>query len=334
MTDAVTFPLDQAVDVLERGGLVAIPTETVYGLAADAENGDAVAKIYKAKQRPANHPLIVHLTGPEALDAWAREVPEDARKLAETFWPGPLTLVLKRTDKAKDFITGGQDTVALRCPSHPVIRELLKAFAGSSHKGVAAPSANSFGKISPTTAEHVRNDLGEKVDLILDGGACSVGIESTILDMSENDPRILREGAVTGPMIEDVIGRAVQHGAKSASPRVSGTLKSHYAPEHPLRLVSAEDLPGAAQELARHFKTFSIIAPEAVAKRFSGVCVNCFGYDAEDPTELQSRLYDWMHQLDKSGADFILVVPPPSANGWLGVLDRLGRAAATKTEFL
>jgi len=324
--------LKKAVNILEHGGLVAIPTETVYGLAADAENPTAVARIYEAKKRPTNHPLIVHVFDAETAQSWVKSISEDAKKLMETFWPGPLTLVLNRSEKAKDFITGGQGTVALRCPSHPYIRELLLAYKGQSHRGLAAPSANSFGKISPTTAEHVRNDLGEKpegkVDLILDGGPCSVGIESTILDVSGNQPRILREGAVTAEMIEKVIQKKVLHGSASSSPRVSGSLKSHYAPNHPLKLVSEEELAGKCQELARHFKNFGLIAPSRIEKRFHNVCVMSFGYEPEDPETLQPFLYEWLHELDSANLDVILVVPPPERQDWLGVLDRLSRAAA------
>lgn len=324
--------LEKAVDILERDGLVAIPTETVYGLAADAENAEAVAKIYAAKKRPTNHPLIVHVYDAETAQSWVKTIPEDARKLMDAFWPGPLTIVLPRSEKAKDFITGGQDSVALRCPSHPYIRELLCAYKGQSHRGLAAPSANSFGKISPTTAEHVRQDLGEKpegkVDLILDGGPCSVGIESTILDLSGSQPRILREGAVTAEMIEKVIQKKVLHGSVLTSPRVSGSLKSHYAPNHPLRLVNEEDLAGKCQELARHFKNFGLIAPNKIEKRFRNVCVKSFAYEPEDPSTLQPFLYEWLHELDSEKLDVILVVPPPERQDWLGVLDRLSRAAA------
>lgn len=326
--------LEKAVRILREGGLVAIPTETVYGLAADAENEQAVKAIYAAKNRPANHPLIVHVASSEAIPYWAREIPGDARKLTDAFWPGPLTIVLKRSEHAKDFITGGQDTVALRCPSHPLTHELLKQFDDGKGKGIAAPSANTFGKISPTTAQHVRDDLGEKpngkTDLILDGGTCSVGIESTILDLTGDTPRILREGEISGDMISSVLGKPIEHGAIGASPRVSGSLKSHYAPEHVLKIVSDDELPGEAQFLARHFKKFSLIAPEKTAKRFSAVAEQVRGY--KDAKELQVNLYKWLHELDKSGADVIFAVEPELNDRSAGVLDRLTRAAAERPQ--
>ena len=228
--------LQKAIKILDNGGLVGIPTETVYGLAADAENQEAVESIYKAKNRPSNHPLIVHLANAKAIPRWVSDFNEDAKKLTDAFWPGPLTIILKKSDIAKDFVTGGQDTVALRCPSHPIAHRLLEIFDRGQGKGLAAPSANSFGRISPSTAQHVRDDLGEKpqgkVDLIIDGGPCEVGIESTILDLSGDTPRILREGAIDSDQISSVIGKPVMHGTVYNSPRVSGTLKSHYAPKH------------------------------------------------------------------------------------------------------
>lgn len=320
--------IEQAVKALDEGKLVAIPTETVYGLAADADNKEAVMRIYAAKNRPTNHPLIVHVANSEAIKFWAREIPEDVKKLTDAFWPGPLTLILKRSERAKDFVTGDQDSVALRCPSHPLTHALLEAFDRGQGKGLTAPSANTFGKISPTTAEHVREDLGSKVDLIIDGGPCTVGIESTMLDLSQGEPRILREGAVTAQMISKVINKEVFHGKKESSPRVSGSLKSHYAPEHTMELLDELDMIRRAQFLARSFKTFALIAPSKISKRFERLAVKSFGYD--NPEELQTNLYSWMHELDKSGADRILVVPPAYDETTAGVLDRLSRAATPK----
>ncbi len=276
--------LQKAIKILDDGGLVGIPTETVYGLAADAENQEAVQSIYKAKNRPSNHPLIVHLANAKAIPRWASDFNEDAKKLTDTFWPGPLTIILKKSDVAKDFVTGGQDTVALRCPSHPIAHRLLEIFDRGQGKGLAAPSANSFGRISPSTAQHVRDDLGEKpegkVDLIIDGGPCEVGIESTILDLSGDTPRILREGAIDSDQISSVIGKPVMHGTVYNSPRVSGTLKSHYAPKHKMEMVSVQDLPGRTQFLARQFKTFGLIAPEKIARRFKPVSEKTFAYSS------------------------------------------------------
>ena len=324
--------LQKAIKILDDGGLVGIPTETVYGLAADAENQEAVQSIYKAKNRPANHPLIVHLANAKAIPRWVSDFNEDAKKLTDTFWPGPLTIILKKSDVAKDFVTGGQDTVALRCPSHPIAHRLLEIFDRGQGKGLAAPSANSFGRISPSTAQHVRDDLGEKpegkVDLIIDGGPCEVGIESTILDLSGDTPRILREGAIDSDQISSVIGKPVMHGTVYNSPRVSGTLKSHYAPKHKMEMVSVQDLPGRTQFLARQFKTFGLIAPEKIARRFKPVSEKTFAYSSVP--ELSAHLYQWMHDLDKEDIDRIFVVPPEYSPSSAGVLDRLTRASAKK----
>ncbi|HEX7022744.1 MAG TPA: L-threonylcarbamoyladenylate synthase, partial [Trueperaceae bacterium] len=221
-----------AADILRAGGLVAFPTETVYGLGADAANPEALAKVFAVKGRPTDHPLIVHLASPEQLDEWAEPVPELALRLVDAFWPGPLTLILRRAPGVLDAVTGGQDTVGLRVPRHPVARELLRAFGG----GVAAPSANRFGRISPTTAAHVRADLGERVDAILDGGPSEVGLESTILDLSSREPRILRPGGITAGQLAKVLGQAPAVGGVGA-PRVSGSLASHYAPRTPSVVV-------------------------------------------------------------------------------------------------
>uniref|UniRef100_UPI00402AAA3C L-threonylcarbamoyladenylate synthase n=1 Tax=Turicimonas muris TaxID=1796652 RepID=UPI00402AAA3C len=324
--------LQKAIKILDDGGLVGIPTETVYGLAADAENQEAVQSIYKAKNRPSNHPLIVHLANAKAIPRWVSDFNEDAKKLTDTFWPGPLTIILKKSDVAKDFVTGGQDTVALRCPSHPIAHRLLEIFDREQGKGLAAPSANSFGRISPSTAQHVRDDLGEKpegkVDLIIDGGPCEVGIESTILDLSGDTPRILREGAIDSDQISSVIGKPVMHGTVYNSPRVSGTLKSHYAPKHKMEMVSVQDLPGRTQFLARQFKTFGLIAPEKIARRFKPVSEKTFAYSSVP--ELSAHLYQWMHDLDKEDIDRIFVVPPEYSPSSAGVLDRLTRASAKK----
>ncbi len=324
--------LQKAIKILDNGGLVGIPTETVYGLAADAENQEAVESIYKAKNRPSNHPLIVHLANAKAIPRWVSDFNEDAKKLTDAFWPGPLTIILRKSDVAKGFVTGGQDTVALRCPSHPIAHRLLEIFDRGQGKGLAAPSANSFGRISPSTAQHVRDGLGEKpegkVDLIIDGGPCEVGIESTILDLSGDTPRILREGAIDSDQISSVIGKPVMHGTVYNSPRVSGTLKSHYAPKHKMEMVSVEDLPGKTQFLARQFKTFGLIAPEKIARRFKPVSEKTFAYSSVP--ELSAHLYQWMHDLDKEDIDRIFVVPPEYSPSSAGVLDRLTRASAIK----
>ena len=216
----MTLSVEQAAAVLRRGGLVAFPTETVYGLGADAESPDAVARIFAAKGRPANHPVIVHIGHADLLEHWAADIPPSAWLLAKHFWPGPLTLILKRNARVLDAVTGGQDTVGLRMPDHPVALALLSAFGG----GVAAPSANRYGRISPTTALHVRDELGEAVDCILDGGPCRVGIESTILDLSGAHPQLLRPGAISAAAIEIALGRDLV-----AADRKSTRLNSSHA---------------------------------------------------------------------------------------------------------
>ena len=320
----VAAAVSRAIRLLRDGELVAFPTETVYGLGADADNAQAVAKIFAAKERPANHPLIVHLAGREALDAWARDVPLAAYRLAEAFWPGPLTLILKRQPRVIDAVTGGQDTVGLRVPNHPLALELLAQFGAANRAGIAAPSANRHGRISPTTAEHVRAELNDAVQLVLDGGACEIGIESTIVDLSSGEPRVLRPGAISAADIERVIGAATPGTNAGEAPRVSGSLPSHYAPSAPLRLVARADLLIALQAalaagnkvgvLARFVQPLAArdlqwhAAPAAVA-----------GYAHE--------LYAALRMLDDSGVDLILVEAPPLDAEWQAIADRLQRAA-------
>src|SRR5579872_3332900 len=227
----------QAIKILTAGGLVAIPTETVYGLGADARNPKAVQKIFLAKQRPMDHPVIVHLADMSQMSEWAVEISQDALLLAKTFWPGPLTLILKKAPDVHDLVTGGQDTVGLRIPNHPVALAVLKEYGS----GIAMPSANRFGRISPTTAQAVREELGNAVDLILEGGQCEVGVESTIVDVSDQHPVILRPGMITAQQIENVLHQHLIRQKKNA-PRVSGSLESHYAPVTKTRLISTASL--------------------------------------------------------------------------------------------
>jgi L-threonylcarbamoyladenylate synthase len=238
--------VESAARVLRAGGLVAFPTETVYGLGADAENARAVGRVFEAKGRPATHPLIVHLARADQLGAWAEDVPEAARLLAERFWPGPLTLVLRRSPRVPLAVTGGLETVALRVPAHPTALALLEAFGG----GVAAPSANRFGSISPTTARDVREELGDRVDLVVDGGACHVGVESTIVDVTGAAPRILRPGGITREDLETALDHAVPTGAEG-SPRAPGQHPSHYAPRARVLLAAPGDVvPESARQQA------------------------------------------------------------------------------------
>lgn len=321
--------IQRAVQLLRQGELVALPTETVYGLGADALNPDAVAKIFAAKGRPSDHPLIVHLADASQIMTWAREVPKDAIALARAFWPGPLTLILKRDESVPDLVTGGQDTVGLRVPNHPVALELLRAFGS----GVAAPSANRFGRISPTTAAHVRQELGERVALILDGGACAVGLESTIVDLSRGVPVILRPGAIGADDIARVLGRrprlrgeveAGNAAEEGATPRVSGALAAHYAPRTPLELVATDAL--AAQARPGDAVLARCAAPASLAE---GVA---WAQAPADPAGYGHDLYAQLRRLDESGAARILVEAPPASPDWAAVADRLGRAAVGSGE--
>ena len=309
------IPLHEAVAILKRGGLVAFPTETVYGLGADASNPEAVARLYEVKGRPKGHPVIVHLGDVGQLTRWAREIPEGATKLAARFWPGPLTLVLMRAAGVGDYLTGGQDTVGLRIPGHAIALELLRQFGG----GIAAPSANKFGRISPTTAEHVRNDLGDEVDLILDGGPCEIGIESTIVDLSRSRPVLLRPGRIGAEEIEAAL--RVETGPRDPSaPRAPGNLESHYAPRHTLRLIPSVlwDEVLRTAPLARGVLSFR----PRPASDASAMWIEA----PSDPVRYARELYASLRTLDASSCDEILVEEPPANAEWGAVRDRLARA--------
>lgn len=315
--------IDDAVAVLRRGGLVALPTETVYGLAADAENELAVRRIFAVKGRPATHPLIVHVPEASALERWASEVPQGARRLAEAFWPGPLTLVLRRSDRASDAVTGGQETVALRVPAHPIALELLRRFGG----GLAAPSANRFGSVSPTTAEHVRADLGSEVDLILDGGPCTVGVESTIVDLSGTAPAILRPGGLPGEEIERVLGQPVPF-AEKIEVRAPGTLPSHYAPRAGVVLAAPDQLAAQANALAAQGRKVAVMAPRATGLAAG---VSLFPIP-DDAAGFARSLYATLRRIDEAGYEVIVSAPPPEGGLGAAVRDRLSRAAAPRPD--
>jgi L-threonylcarbamoyladenylate synthase len=312
--------IERAVELLRAGELVAFPTETVYGLGADASNPAAVARIFSAKGRPRDHPLIVHLPGIEHLDRWAREIPEKAYALAKAFWPGPLTLILKRRPEVIDAITGGQDTVGLRVPNHPLALELLNAFDG----GIAAPSANRFGHVSPTTAQHVRDELGNAVAMILDGGPCQVGIESTIVDLTSERTTILRPGMVSAYDLGKVLGRLPATGGAGA-PRVSGSLEAHYAPRTPLALLQPDVVIFAVREALAANERIGVIAPmtcplsdeRIVWRQISGEA-GAFAHD----------IYAFLRELDGLKCTRIVVQKPPQAENWRAINDRLQRAGA------
>ena len=314
--------IERAADELARGRLVAFPTETVYGLGADAANPAAVRAIFAAKGRPPDHPLIVHLPDATHLDAWARDVPPGARALARAFWPGPLTLVLPRAPLASDEVTGGQDTVGVRGPAHPVARELLAAFAARGGHGIAAPSANRYGHVSPTTAAHVADDLGERVALILDGGPCDVGIESTIVAFDGERALLMRPGGLGVDAIAHVLGRAPGSPSQGA-PRTSGSHASHYAPRTAAFLVDAHALAAELARLADRDEDVAVLARTAPRPaEFEGRWI-----DAPRDAEAYARdLYANLRALDASPSDAILIEAPPDEAAWLAVRDRLARA--------
>jgi L-threonylcarbamoyladenylate synthase len=312
--------IDKAVNVLRQGGLVAMPTETVYGLAANAKNPQALDKIFQVKQRPVDHPLIVHLAGLAHLEQWASRVPDAAWHLADAFWPGPLTLVLPKAAHVSDKITGKQPTVALRVPAHPVAHALLKAFGD----GIAAPSANRFGRISPTTAAAVYEELGQTVDLILDGGQCEVGVESTIVDVSGEQPVILRPGMITAAQIEVVLQQSLSD-KKNDSPRVSGMMKSHYAPQAPARCLTFDEISIFLSRLTESDLPLAVVVFDLRGiEPHEGVE---WVVMPNDPTHYAHDLYATLRRLDKKNPRLILIEQVPATPEWLAVRDRLMRAA-------
>jgi L-threonylcarbamoyladenylate synthase len=307
---------------LRAGGLVAFPTETVYGLGGDAGNAAAVQRIFEAKGRPADHPVIVHLADIDDLTRWARDVPERALALARAFWPGPLTLILPKAAQVLGVVTGGQDSVGLRVPAHPVARALLAAFARLGGHGIAAPSANRFGHVSPTTATHVADDLGAAVDVILDGGASEVGIESTIVSFAGDAPMLLRPGGIGPEAIGRVLGFPLQ-AADGSAPRASGTLASHYAPHTRTLLVRADALHAMlAQHETREERIGVLARSVREPEGFDGAWIIA----PRDPTGYAHALYANLRALEASRADVILVESIPITPEWLAVGDRLSRA--------
>ena len=295
--------IETAVQALRDGELVAFPTETVYGLGANAQNPAAVRKIFEAKGRPTTHPVIVHLDSQRYLHRWVSEVPELALRLAERFWPGPLTMVMPRAANVHDVVTGGQDTVAVRVPSHPMAQQLLTAFGG----GIAAPSANRYGKLSPTRAEHVREELGETAKVILDGGECQIGLESTIVSFEDSSVRLLRPGAVTAAQIRQVAGELLM-GAGRAAPRVPGGTPTHYAPTTTMTIVPAGEIDAHAAAQSEGGRRVAVLAQ--------------YAHD----------LYANLRTLDKAGCQRILVQDVPEGESWDAIRDRLLRAASGVSE--
>jgi len=318
--DCTATAIKDAADSLIKGDLVAFPTETVYGLGADATNKDAIARVYKVKGRPVGHPLIVHISSLTNLDKWAKDIPEYAVNLATAFWPGPMTLILPRTDLAKDFITGSQDNVGIRIPSHTVALALLKEFEDQGGLGVAAPSANRFGAVSPTTASDVEADLGDFLsmsDQILDGGSCVIGVESTIINCTLIQPSILRPGAITKDMIENTISASVSQrisNIESIKIKASGLLESHYAPNAKVFLTGSPTLGDG-------FIALDSFATPIGALRLASPKTN---------TEFAQILYKAFRQADIKGLSRIFVKPPTGGGIADAINDRLAKSATDK----
>ncbi len=312
--------IERAVAVLKSGGLVAFPTETVYGLGADARNPGALHKLYAVKGRPADHPVIVHLADRAQLPRWARDLPPAADRLAGKFWPGPLTLILGRAPGVSDAITGGQDTIGVRVPSHPVAHALLEKFGD----GIAAPSANRFGHVSATTAGHVRQEFGDRVECILDGGPSEVGIESTIVDVSGDAPALLRPGQISAREIEETIGAPLAP-PHAESPRAPGTLAAHYAPATPLLVMEGDWLLELAATLTHQGKRVAVLARSAMQPLLKNLTWIAAPPDAR---AYAHDLYANLRRLDAAGCDTLLVEQPPPTPEWAAINDRLGRATA------
>jgi L-threonylcarbamoyladenylate synthase len=314
--------LQDALEALRAGELVAFPTETVYGLGANANNPDAVRKIFRVKGRPSTHPVIVHIDHPRYLQRWVREMPPEAKKLAEAFWPGPLTLVAKRAPAVNDVITGGQDTVAIRVPSHPVAQQLLHAFGG----GIAAPSANKFGHVSPTRAEHVREEFGDEVKHVLDGGECKVGLESTIIAVTGDVPRVLRPGSITLSQLRAVVP-SIQMGPNPNAPRVPGSTSRHYSPTTPVNVVPSRRLEQVMNEFTENQEKVAVLAmrPPSRANPYM-TWINA----GTRPDHYARQLYANLRTLDKAGAKILLVEEVPEGERWDAVRDRIKRAATAE----
>lgn len=311
--------LEAAVDALRDGELVAFPTETVYGLGANAANPAAVRKVFELKGRPPSHPVIVHIDQQKYLRRWARDLTPEAEKLAETFWPGPLTLVLPRAEGVNDVVTGGQDTIAIRIPSHPMARQLLDAFGG----GIAAPSANRYGRLSATRAEHVEDEFGHAVKVILDGGESQLGLESTIVSCLDGEVRLLRPGAITLSQLREAVGN-VSIGPGRSSPRVPGSTAAHYAPSTPLTIVPGGELDALAESLSEGGQRIAVLAQRLPLKTYETVTWINAGKRAEG---YGHDLYANLRTLDKAGCARILVQEVPGEERWDAVRDRLARAA-------
>jgi len=316
--------IEEAVEALRNGELVVFPTETVYGLGANAANPAAVRKIFEVKGRPADHPVIVHLDDPRYLHRWVSVVPPVAEQLAAAFWPGPLTLILPKAENVNDIVTGGQASIGIRVPSHPMAQQLLNAFGG----GIAAPSANRFGRLSPTKPEHVRDEFGDAIGVILDGGESPIGLESTIVSCLDGQARLLRPGFITRSQIEQVVGDL---GLGGAAPRTPGDRALHYAPATPLEIVPSDDLEVRAGELASRQEKVAVLAmrPPLQTQRHM-TWINA----GKRPDVYAHNLYNHLRTLDRAGCVIIFVQSLPEDERWAAILDRLQRASGLGGESL
>ena len=336
----VILSIAAAADIIKAGGLVAFPTETVYGLGADASSDAAVAKIFAAKGRPADHPLIVHVANMAAAEQFAAAMPDFARKLCAAFWPGPLTIIVPRRAGVATASAGGQNSIGLRCPAHPMALEFLQACAVLGVAGVAAPSANKFGKVSPTTAQHVRDELGAELT-VLDGGACDVGIESTIIDCTRSAPVLLRPGVLSTQQLEAAMGRKLLSNTQLleqdllglqddlslnlSAPRASGTLESHYAPNARLRLMDAKALQTALNLLGEDAANMAVYSRVVLMSKSTRLIRRRM---PDDALATAQQLFAVLRTFDAQGVKLIWVETPPEDSAWDGVRDRLQRAAA------
>ncbi len=313
--------ITEALRILKAGGLVAFPTETVYGLGADAANPQAVSKIFATKGRPANHPLIVHIGHVDQLEQWAESIPDNAYQLIDSFWPGPLAIILKKQPWVSDVVTGGQDTIAIRMPGNPVALDLLTQFNG----GIAAPSANRFNHISPTLASHVQSEFGDSVEMIIDGGPCQVGLESTIIDVSSNNIKMLRPGHIQQQQIEHVLHNTVNQGTTDSTRRAPGMLELHYAPETPAALCPTIILDQYIEQYINAGKKMGVLVRHAQLDSHPNLHSIIM---PEDPVKFGHDMYACLRQLDELQLDLILIEQLPDEPKWVAVNDRLLKATA------
>jgi L-threonylcarbamoyladenylate synthase len=318
--------LNKAVTILRAGGLVAFPTETVYGLGADASNETAIRKIFRAKERPYDHPLIVHVANITQLADWARDISPATQKLAEAFWPGPLTIILKKHPRVLDIITGGQETIGLRIPRHPLAQTLLSTFGG----GLAAPSANKFTHLSPTTAEAVQEELGDKVDLVLDGGACAVGLESTILDMSGLQPIILRPGMITTAQLAAILKCKIAFRQSASVIRAPGMHTLHYAPMTKTVVLAMEQIPIFLQSLNKPDLPVALVTYSSYFP-LSQITSKCYHVKLAARADIYAHdLYQTLRALDRQQFKCIIIEAVPEGPAWEAIRDRLKKASGKR----